>query len=116
MKQTAVEWLEQEFIKLEKTTGVFGVMYEIIEQAKAMEKEQCINDYKHGQNNGYMYRDGQSKIIEAEQYYNETYGKDSKPFVESFCYHKGTYTTIKDSNGNEVCGKCRLPIAKEDKQ
>jgi hypothetical protein len=34
MKQTAVEWLEKEFVKLESTIGVHGVMYELIEQAK----------------------------------------------------------------------------------
>lgn len=39
----------------------------------AIEKEQIIESYKHGQNNGYMYRDGNSNIIQAEQYYNETY-------------------------------------------
>ncbi len=58
--QTAVSWLEQEFIKLEATIGVHGKMYELIEQAKQMEKEQVINAYKNGQ-----------KI--AEQYYNEKY-------------------------------------------
>ena len=39
-KQTAVEWLEQEFIKLESTIGVYGVMYELLEQAKKMERKQ----------------------------------------------------------------------------
>lgn len=38
-KQTAVEWLEKEFVKLESTIGVHGVMYELIEQAKEMEKQ-----------------------------------------------------------------------------
>jgi hypothetical protein len=42
VKQTAVEWLESEFIKLEQTIGVHGIMYELIEQAKEMEKEQLI--------------------------------------------------------------------------
>ena len=32
MKQTAVDWLEKQFVKLESTIGVHGVMYEIIEQ------------------------------------------------------------------------------------
>jgi len=67
MKQTAVEWLEQEFIKLEKTTGVFGVMYQIIEQAKAMEKEQIIEAYCQGDDN-----------VGAKQYYNETYKEDKQ--------------------------------------
>ena len=51
-------------------------MYSLKNQAKQMEKEQIINDYKHGQNNGYMYRDGASNIITAEEYYNQTYGKE----------------------------------------
>jgi hypothetical protein len=38
-KQTAVQWLEKQFVKLETTIGVHGIMYELIEQAKAMEKE-----------------------------------------------------------------------------
>ena len=38
-KQTAVKWLEKEFVKLESTIGVHGVMYELIEQAKEMEEQ-----------------------------------------------------------------------------
>jgi hypothetical protein len=66
-KQTAVEWLEQEFIKLESTIGVHGKMYEIIEQAKSMEREQIIEAF----DKAYPY-----DIIgydAAEQYYNKTY-------------------------------------------
>lgn len=36
--QTAIGWLEQEFIKLESTTGVYGIMYELIEKAKYIEQ------------------------------------------------------------------------------
>jgi hypothetical protein len=43
MKQTAVEWLEKEFIKLESTVGVHGVMYELIEKAKEMERQQMVD-------------------------------------------------------------------------
>jgi UDP-N-acetylmuramyl tripeptide synthase len=39
-KQTAVQWLEKEFNKLEATVGVYGIMYSLIDQAKEMEKEQ----------------------------------------------------------------------------
>jgi len=62
-KQTAVEWLESEFIKLESTTGVHGIMYDLIEQAKAMEKEQIIEAYDQGD----------IQLVNAEQYFNETY-------------------------------------------
>jgi hypothetical protein len=43
MKQTAVEWLEKEFIKLESTVGVHGVMHELIEKAKEMERQQMVD-------------------------------------------------------------------------
>ena len=39
-KQTAVEWIEKEFLKLESTIGVHHSMYVIIEKAKQMEQEQ----------------------------------------------------------------------------
>jgi hypothetical protein len=47
-KQTAIEWLESEFIKLESTTGVHGIMYDLIEQAKEMEKEQIEDAWIKG--------------------------------------------------------------------
>ena len=68
-KQTAVEWLEQEFIKLESTVGVFGVMYELIEKAKQMEREQMIDAILDNRN-----ITSQVTLRDAEQYYNETYG------------------------------------------
>jgi len=42
MDKSSVEWLESEFIKLESTIGVHGIMYELIEKAKKMEKEKTI--------------------------------------------------------------------------
>ena len=69
MKQTAVEWLEKQFVKLESTIGVHGVMYEIIEQAKAMEKQQIVDAYDKGEFN-------QGCNGDAEQYYKETFKKD----------------------------------------
>lgn len=73
-KQTAVEWLEKEFIKLESTIGVHGVMYELIEQAKEMEKQQIMDAHRHGFTEGTCF--GATtiyKFISAEQYYNETF-------------------------------------------
>jgi hypothetical protein len=46
---TAVEWLEIEFVKLEHKIGIHNEMYELIEQAKEMEKQQIIeftNNFK----------------------------------------------------------------------
>lgn len=69
-KQTAVEWLEQEFIKLESTIGVYGVMYELLEQAKSMEKQQIIEAVYYSMGTNFDPNMGR-----AELYYNEKYGK-----------------------------------------
>jgi hypothetical protein len=70
MKQTAVEWLEKEFVKLESTIGVHGVMYELIEQAKEMEKQQIIDAYAQG------FIESEVMDKGAEQYYNQKYKQD----------------------------------------
>lgn len=44
-KQTTVEWLEEEFIKLEATIGVHCKMYELLERAKEMDKEKQNEDF-----------------------------------------------------------------------
>lgn len=67
---TAVEWL----IIKQMDAGI-GIPKEWREQAKAMDKKQKIDAYKHGQNNGYMFSDGVVNIIDGEQYYNQTYNK-----------------------------------------
>jgi hypothetical protein len=65
-KQTAVEWLEL-YIK-----GITSLNCdEVIEQAKAMEKEQIEDAHEIGYING-----GNYKNVNGEQYYNETYKKD----------------------------------------
>jgi hypothetical protein len=62
MKQTAVEWLEQQlFNKRGKFTKGD------IEQAKEMEKEQIVNAYNDCEWTG-DHEDG-------EQYYNQTFNK-----------------------------------------
>ena len=48
MGQTTIEWLEEEFIKLESTIGVHGVMYELLERAKTMERQQMKEMYLKG--------------------------------------------------------------------
>ena len=73
-KQTAVEWLEQEFndtFYVAQSSEIAKRFERIFEQAKQMEKEQmCKFVYKC--NNHYKVN-GDFKI---EQYYNNTYGKD----------------------------------------
>jgi len=65
-QQTAVEWLLKNLkdkLSIEQANA-------IIRQAKAMEKEQIIETWKHGNLPTFLGR-----VITAEQYYNETYNK-----------------------------------------
>lgn len=76
-KQTAVEWLIQEIITYNKNGYEFHPKYEenIIQQAKEMEKQQIIDAYEQGEEDGYWHpENGYDKKFESkEQYYNETY-------------------------------------------
>ena len=66
MKQTAVEWL---LIQIHKHWNSEGLSFKkILEQAKAMEKEQIINAYDEGE-----YDCGCNG--DSEQYYNKTFKK-----------------------------------------
>ena len=66
-KQTAVDWL---IGQLNKPGFAQVVTDEEIKQAKEMEKEQIINSYYEGD-----WMEGRASLDDAEQYYNETYGK-----------------------------------------
>jgi uncharacterized protein YutD len=68
--QSSIDWLEQEFVKLEATVGVHSVMYELIDNAKAMHKEEIIKANRDGVD---MMVD-KVPYITGEDYYNETYG------------------------------------------
>jgi hypothetical protein len=64
-QQTAVEWLAT-YLK-----GITSLNCDdIIEQAKAMEKEQIIEAVNYGDERGKL-----RTYLTAEQYYNETYEK-----------------------------------------
>jgi hypothetical protein len=63
MKQTAVEWLA------EKTAELGYVSSNILEQAKAMEKEQVMLAFNDGKVNSVLNKRG------SEEYYQDTYGK-----------------------------------------
>ena len=72
---TAVEWLMQ---NIEKTLPNFIQAWGVeFEQAKQMEKEQSKQDYDAGLFDGTMDDVKDRLYKNAEQYYNETYGKDS---------------------------------------
>ena len=71
MEITATDWLEMEFIKLEKTIGVNHKMYELLEQAKEIEKQNLINFYVEGCESTYG-EDGPSPNT-SESEYGEAY-------------------------------------------
>ena len=74
MKQTAVEWLIEQLPLIQQE----GLRDEI-EQAKEMEKQQIIDAYGVGNNDGCSYMtDGKTEFKDAEQYYNETYNTKQK--------------------------------------
>jgi hypothetical protein len=75
-KQTSIEWLEQEFLKLESTVGVYHVMYELIEHAKQIEKVNTLELIAFMRTQDKM---GKSVQDLYEQYYNETYGHKHTP-------------------------------------
>jgi hypothetical protein len=72
-KQTAVEWLVQsinERIDL-RTLKYWNEINEIVDQAKAMEKEQIEDAYENGETDEWDPCDFDS----GKKYYNETYGQ-----------------------------------------
>ena len=71
MKQTAVEWLENEFQEIFKEWGGLDTNWiKRFEQAKEMEKKQIIESHING---FYSAPFKKSRNGEAEQYYNETF-------------------------------------------
>jgi len=70
-QQTTVQWLEEQLNKW--SDGRFYLPPHLFEQAKQMEKEQIINAWREGDNDS-MYNPKELDK-QAEQYYNETYGK-----------------------------------------
>jgi hypothetical protein len=74
MKQTAVEWLANSIINLEERLRLKEINLNdfieekdlLVEQAKAMEKEQIIEAHSDGR---------KRQVDNSEQYYNEQYGK-----------------------------------------
>jgi hypothetical protein len=74
MKQTAVEWLVEQLLKKSNIQHING-FDDLVKQAKQMEKEQIIDAYEQGSEDGYWHpENGYSNEFEsAEQYYNETF-------------------------------------------
>ena len=77
MKQTAVEWL---FLMLNNPNKDQEFAKKLLDKAKEMEKEQIINSRENGflwgmRSTNNFYAD---KVIEAEQYYNETFKQEEQ--------------------------------------
>ena len=75
-QQTTIEWLYnelivKEFLFIDDNPNHMIPMNEIINQAKAMEKEQIKNSF----NDGYCKGDEELSWDDIEKYYNETYNK-----------------------------------------
>jgi len=78
MKQAAVNWLLEQLEGTDsKIARVIGLKKynEIVQQAKAMEREQIIEAYNKNLTGLDMLEQEESRLNWAEQYYNETYGK-----------------------------------------
>ena len=71
-KQTALEWFVGELLDHVSKNDSMAIakFWKMVEQAKAMEKEQGKQDYSVGYSNGQV-----NSNRTAEQYYYETYGK-----------------------------------------
>jgi len=66
MKQTAVEWLLEQVPRIENIAS-----FDILEQVKAMEKEQIISVYWDS------YKEGKySTDKTADEYYNKTFKQE----------------------------------------
>jgi hypothetical protein len=69
MKQTAVEWLHEQLLKILIDNQIQQTDY-LFEQAKAMEKEQIKDAYNSDRDLLSRIEDGSA----FNEYYNETYG------------------------------------------
>ena len=67
-KLTAVQWMAKQILNLNKSDATWS---EIYDQALYMEKEQIIDAWLSGENDGSLEQ--KSFIEMAEEYYNETY-------------------------------------------
>ena len=69
-KQTAVEWLAEQLVPKAMLT-YDAITYNAIQQAKQMEKEQIMKAVYDSMGTNF-----DPNMRRAEQYYNETYGKE----------------------------------------
>jgi len=73
MKQTAVEWLEDNLISEPWAEEHFKHNSECWDKAKEMEKEQIVDSYRDGRSDQQSDRSSKFYNRMSEQYYNETF-------------------------------------------
>ena len=71
MKQTSIDWLEMEIVKLEQKYAIPHKIYVLCEQAKEMEKQQIIDARLTAPLINSPFESDYRE--EAEQYYNEQF-------------------------------------------
>ena len=73
-KITAVEWLVEQIRKDQNQKALSASEWmQVIEEAKAMEKEQIMKAVDRGYDEGCKFPEDMT-LRNSEQYYNETYG------------------------------------------
>ena len=77
-KQSSIDWLVEQLIP--NAMRMFdATTCNAIDQAKAMHKQEVIDSYAFGDNDGYRYMTNEKQEFEhAEQYYNETFGGNNE--------------------------------------
>jgi two-component SAPR family response regulator len=77
-QMTAVEWLVKEISRDRVGRAIITTFLKEFEQAKEKEKQQIIESYSIGFNDGCSYMfDGKTEYKDLEQYYTETYGGEN---------------------------------------
>ena len=95
-KQTAVEWLANELYEKFEMKGDGALFNDLLNQAKEMFEQQIIDARVNAPLLNTEYKS--DYVIEAEQYYNETFGKST------FWYDEDQTTermNIIGQNGND---------------
>jgi hypothetical protein len=76
MKQTALEWFNQEINKLNVGTDARVFIAKLFKKAKEMEKQQIIDAYAEAEDNcEWLIEEHKWQRFHSEQYYNKTYNK-----------------------------------------
>ena len=75
-KQTAVEWLVEQVNHFSWGDIRIDIPKEVIERAKAIEKEQIVKAWNDGDYAYFSSKKTNKDFEDGEEYYNEVYGKE----------------------------------------